>query len=152
MRKALQEAFKAFKNQEVPVGAVIVDQQGKILAKGYNQVQKKHSQLAHAEIIAIQKASKKIGDWRLVGCDLYVTLEPCRMCMGLITLSRLNRVVFGTGSPIFGYQPDKDGGIPVYKKNVVKILEGLCSEEASDLLKVFFRNRRKQRNDSKDKL
>ena len=152
MNKALREASKAFKSQEVPVGAVLVDPDGKVLSKGYNQVEKKHSQLAHAEIIAIKKACKKRGDWRLEGCVLYVTLEPCKMCMGLIILSRISKVFFGAKSSRFGYQLDKDSTISVYKKNVVKVIEGLCSEEASDLLKVFFRNRRKQRKDSKGEL
>lgn len=143
MKKALAEARKALAKQEVPIGAIIVDSNDKIIARGHNLVEKKNSQLGHAEIIAIEKACKKIGDWRLNNCYLYVTLEPCTMCMGLIKLTRIKKVVFAAKSPKFGYQLDNNTTLSLYKKRVVGNLEGLCSEEAIDLLKSFFRVRRK---------
>ncbi|MEX0940500.1 MAG: nucleoside deaminase [Candidatus Babeliales bacterium] len=142
MNQALIQAQKAFKEDEVPVGAIVVDIEGKIIGRGYNQVEKKHQQLAHAEVNAIAQACKKRGDWRLDGCWLYVTLEPCMMCMGLIRLSRLQGVVFGTKSKLFGYQLDKEGQISLYNKDI-EIKEGILAQEAADILKQFFKQKRK---------
>lgn len=142
MRLALKEAEKAFAHDEVPVGAVVVDQEGKVIGKGYNQVEKKHSQIAHAEVIAIKKANEKIGDWRLNGCRLYVTLEPCIMCIGLIQLSRLQAFVYAVRSKLFGYQLDKNGKIPLYNKNI-EVKEGILADEAAYILKQFFKQKRK---------
>ncbi len=143
MKLALKQAQKAFEADEVPVGAIIVAQDGEILGRGYNQVEKKHQQIAHAEMIAICKASKKIGDWRLDNCWLYVTLEPCMMCMGLVQLSRLKGVMFGTRSNFFRYQLDKEGQVSIYNKDV-KIEGGIFAQESAALLKKFFKQKRKQ--------
>lgn len=94
MKEALRQAKKAAEIDEVPIGCVIV-YEGKIIARGYNQRNKKGSTLAHAEILAIQKASKALGDWRLEGCTMYVTLEPCPMCAGAIVQARMDKVVIG---------------------------------------------------------
>ncbi len=101
MRAALKEAAKAALIGEVPIGCVIVCD-GKLVGRGYNRRNTKHTTLAHAELIAIDKASRKLGDWRLEGCTLYVTLEPCQMCSGAIVQSRIDRVVVGTMNPKAG--------------------------------------------------
>jgi tRNA(adenine34) deaminase len=145
MKQALRQARKAFLSQEVPVGAIVVDAKGTILSRGYNQVEKQTTQCAHAEAIALKKAGKRLGDWRLLGCWVYVTLEPCAMCMNLIKLSRCAGVVYGANSPLFGYQLDKKGAFQLYNENVVSVEHGLCADEAAQLLKDFFRNRRKEK-------
>ena len=101
MKAALKQAEKAIALGEVPIGAVIVCD-GKIIARGYNRRNTDKTTLAHAEIACIRKACKKIGDWRLEGCTLYCTLEPCQMCAGAIIQSRIDRVVIGTTSPKSG--------------------------------------------------
>lgn len=100
MNIALKEAQKAFKIKEIPVGAVIVDSLGNILGKGYNRKEKDNISISHAEINAIIKANKKINNWRLNDCTLYVTLEPCDMCKKVIEESRIKRVVFGTSKTV----------------------------------------------------
>ena len=101
MREALKQARRALLKAETPIGAVIV-KDGSILARGYNLRESKQDATLHAELIAIRKACKKVGSWRLTGCQLYVTLEPCAMCAGAIVLSRLDRVVFGAYDPKAG--------------------------------------------------
>lgn len=103
MKAAISEALKALAKEEVPIGAVIVNKDGHIIARAHNLTEHKHTQAAHAEMLAIEKAGKKIGDWRLEGCWLYVTLEPCAMCYNLAVLSRLDGIVYGAESPLFGY-------------------------------------------------
>jgi tRNA(adenine34) deaminase len=143
MSQAMLQARKAYERAEVPVGAIIVDQNGKVLAQAYNRVESTHTQSAHAEFLAIIKASKKIGNWRLSGCTLYVTLEPCAMCMNFIILSRLSGVVFGAASPLFGYHRVDDGiSSWLYKKDGFDILGGIKSDESSILMKQFFKNKR----------
>jgi len=144
MEQALKQAEKALAHDEVPIGAVVVDPNGVIVARGYNQVEKKRCQTAHAEMIALQKACKKLGDWRLNGYWVYVTLEPCSMCMNFMKLSRIAGVVYGADSPLFGYHLDKDAGHRVYNKDAVQIIGGVCSEKAVGLLKHFFKNKRKK--------
>jgi tRNA(adenine34) deaminase len=148
MKYALRQAQLAYVHEEVPVGALVVDQRGVILGRGYNQTEKRSSQVFHAEICAIIKAGKKLGDWRLNGCWVYVTLEPCAMCMHLIQLSRCAGVVFGAASPLFGYQViDKGGGFSVYKEDVINIVAGVCQQEAAALLKSFFQGRRPKKKE-----
>lgn len=142
MKKALLLAKRAFRADEVPVGAVVVDATQKVVGRGYNQVEKHKSQRAHAEQLAIEQACKKNNDWRLSGNTLYVTLEPCTMCMGLIRLSRIERVVFGAPSPLFGYQLDKNRKSQLYKKGIIKIRKGVGKAIAAALLKEFFKNKR----------
>lgn len=143
MQMALKEAKKAFNADEVPIGAILVDPEGIVVGRGFNHVEKKRQQSAHAEVIAISRASKKRGDWRLDGHTLYVTLEPCMMCMGLVRLSRIDRVVYGADSLLFGYQLDKERQGSLYKKDIK--VEGAClAEESSVLLKKFFKQKRKR--------
>jgi tRNA(adenine34) deaminase len=147
MNKALKQAEVALKRGEVPVGAVVVDPNGKILGRGYNRIESTGCQVAHAESIAIQKACKKIGDWRLDGCFLYVTLEPCLMCLGLIQLSRLKGVVFGAKSEFLGAGLNRNmegDSYKVYKKDL-EIKSGLKEKESTDILKQFFKSVRKKR-------
>lgn len=101
MKKALKQAAHAAAAGEVPIGCVIVCD-GKIIARGYNQRKQKKTTLAHAELLAIDRASRKLGDWRLEGCTLYVTLEPCQMCAGAIVQARMDRVVIGARNPKAG--------------------------------------------------
>ncbi len=145
MSKALREAYKAFEKDEVPIGAVVVSSEGDIIARAYNQVEWKHTQRAHAESLTIEKAGTKIGDWRLNGYWLYVTLEPCLMCMSLIQLSRLAGVVYAAASPLFGFRLDKFEDLRVYKKGVPEIIDGVGEQESSALLKKFFQLKRKQK-------
>lgn len=143
MDKALQQAKIAATHNEVPVGAVIVSPEGNIIARAYNKVETNGCQSGHAEILVIQKATKKIGDWRLNGCLIYVTLEPCLMCLGLIQLSRLEKVIFGATSPIFGTGSLTSNTILVH--NYLKKLDiegGIKEKDCADLLKSFFRKKR----------
>jgi len=151
MKKALAQAKKAYATDEVPVGAIVVDAQGNIIGRGYNQVEKKDTQAAHAEMIAISKAGKKKGDWRLNGCWLFVTLEPCAMCMNCAILSRLEGIIYGADSPLFGYQLDKDLTFQVYKRDTIFIVAGVYAEQSAKLLKDFFRLKRgdKQRDEER---
>lgn len=147
MQKALAQAQRAFKADEVPIGAIVVDQEGKILARAYNQMQKRCTQLAHAEALALQKAGKKRGDWRLNGCWVYVTLQPCAMCMNAILLSRCAGVVYGTESHLFGYHLDKGIPVQIYKSDIVQIVPGVCQSQAIDLLQQFFQKKRKKKGE-----
>lgn len=133
MEEAIVEAKKAAKKGEVPVGAVIV-YEDKIIARGHNQIEKKKSAIHHAEMIAIEKASKKRKDWRLNDCVMYVTLKPCTMCMGAIYQSRIDRVVYGAEKQ----GEDQENGFAngVLEKNVA------YENECSYLLKEFFKERR----------
>lgn len=142
MHKALNEAKKAFNKDEVPIGAIVIDAQGKIIGRGYNLVEHKKQQIAHAEIRAITQACKKQKDWRLDGCWIYVTLEPCAMCMNLILLSRLEGLVFGASSPIFGFELDNQGPLQIYRRNKIQIIKGVLAQESSLLLKEFFIKKR----------
>lgn len=144
MNLALKQARLAFKKDEVPVGAVVVDAKGMVIGRGHNLVEHKHQQTAHAEVIAINKAAKKIGDWRLNGCTLYVTLEPCSMCMSLAALSRIDRVVYGASSPLFGYELDKQQNDQVYNRNVQFVTKGICADESRALLQQFFKKKRRK--------
>ncbi len=147
MQQALKEAHKAYAKDEVPIGAVVVDAKGVIIARGHNRVEKEHTQLAHAEVRAIKKAGKKIGDWRLNNCWLYVTLEPCTMCMGLITLSRIQGLVYGASSPLFGFHLDNTDNIRVYKRSTLRIIDGVGMGSAEALLKLFFQKKRNKKGE-----
>ena len=138
MREALKQAKKAYALGEVPIGCVIVHQ-GKIIGRGYNRRNTDKNTLAHAEITAINKASKKIGDWRLEECTLYVTLEPCQMCAGAIVQARIPQVVMGCMNPKAGC-----GGsilnlldMPEFNHQVA-VTRGVLEEECSAMLKTFF--------------
>ena len=144
MQLAINEAKKAFKNDEVPVGCVIV-KDDKVIARGYNKKEKKHCSIYHAEIDAIERACKKIGDWRLNDCELYVTMEPCAMCAGAIVNHRIKHVVIGVMEPNFGAC---GSGIDILNnsslntKTEVKV--GVLQNECKTMLQSFFQKRRKE--------
>ena len=144
MEQALNQAQRAYEMDEVPIGAVVVNAEGVIVGYGYNSVEKDCTQRAHAEIWAIECAGKHLGDWRLNGHWLYVTLEPCAMCMGLIKLSRLAGVAYGASSPLFGFRLDKQDDLWVYKRDAISVVEGVRHDESAALLKKFFHNKRKK--------
>ena len=147
MRLALAEAQRAYALGEVPIGAVILDEAGEVISSGYNLRETEHDATAHAELIAIQRACRSLGRWRLTGMTLYVTIEPCPMCAGAIVMSRISRVVYGstdtkagaceslfniTGNPALNHQPE--------------MLAGVLADECSQIIKRFFRERRKNKN------
>lgn len=144
MHLALVQAQKAFKQDEVPIGAVIVNKDGAVIARAYNKVESAGTQCAHAEMRAIMQANKRMGNWRLDGCWIYVTLQPCVMCMGLIWLSRLQGLVYAAESPLFGCKLDKLSASWVYRKDTLIIISGVGKNEAADLLKQFFLQKRKK--------
>lgn len=142
MKEAIKEARKAYKKEEVPVGAVIV-KDGEIIARAHNLKETKKDTICHAEIMAIQKASKKIGAWRLENCELYVTLEPCTMCAGAIINSRIKKVIAGTSDPKTGACGSVLNLFEDYKFNHKPECEiGIMQEECEKLLKDFFKNLR----------
>ena len=142
MSAALKEAAKAEAIGETPVGACIV-KDGKIIARGYNRRETKRNALMHAEIIAIDKACKKLGGWRLPECDIYVTLEPCPMCMGAIIQARIDNLYFGAydqKSGCLGSVCDLSAILP----HKVHFEGGIKRQECEDILKNFFKNLRKR--------
>lgn len=151
MRSALREARKAMEINEVPVGAVIV-KDGKIIARGHNIKEKKKNSIYHAEIVALNKACKKIGDWRLNDCDIFVTMEPCPMCAGALINSRIGNIFFGAyderagccgtlydlpSDSRFNHRPNVEGGI--------------LQEECAGILKEYFRQKRLEIKEQKQK-
>lgn len=147
MRAALKEADKAELIDEVPIGCVIV-KDGKIIARGFNKRETMNDPTGHAEIIAIKKASKKLNDWQLIGCELYVTLEPCIMCSGAIIQSRIKRVVYGAD--------DLKGGAFGSSINVLdaeninhhpEIVKGVLKEQCSNKITSYFRKKRGNKNE-----
>ena len=143
MKKALALARKAADQDEVPIGAVVVSAEGVVLGSGYNQTVKRHTQSRHAEVCAIERAGKKMQDWRLDNCTVYVTLQPCIMCIGLMCLSRISRLVYGAQSPLFGYESGFDSLPCFYKKHIKGITTGVLAEESQSLLEQFFKQKRK---------
>lgn len=147
MQQALKQAQKAYAKDEVPIGAIVVSPEGSIISRAYNLVEKCQQQTAHAEMRALVKATKKLKNWRLEGCWLYVTLEPCSMCMNLILMSRIAGLVFGAQSPIFGYHLDNSGPLQLYRRDALCIIGGIGEQEASALLKQFFKEKRKSKSE-----
>ena len=150
MRAALKQARKAIDLGEVPIGCVIV-YEGKIIGRGYNRRNTDKSVLCHAEITAVKKACKKMGDWRLEECTMYVTLEPCQMCAGAIVQSRIPRVVMGALSPKAG----SAGTVINILENPefnhqVELTKGVLEQECSDILKEFFTELRKRNKAEKE--
>lgn len=135
---ALKEAYKAYKLGEIPVGAVIV-YNDKVIARGYNKRETMNSSLAHAEIIAIKKACKKLGSWRLEDCTLYTTLEPCIMCSGAMIQSRLTKCIYGAANNRFGTHISKINIFDVDFNHKVDIEGGVLEEECSKLISLFFK-------------
>ena len=142
MKEALKQAKKAYALGEVPIGCVIVHE-GKIIGRGYNRRNTDKNTLAHAEITAINKASKVIGDWRLEECTLYVTLEPCQMCAGAIVQARIPEVVMGCMNPKAGCAGSILNILEMPQFNhQVKVERGVLKEECSEMLSAFFRRLR----------
>ena len=147
MKKALKEAKKAYDKLEIPGGAIIV-KDGKIIARAHNQKETKFDTTKHAEILAIQKASKKLKSWRLIDCEMYVTLEPCTMCAGAIINSRIKKIYIGAsdektgavGSVLNLFDDYKFNHKPEYEK-------GILEQECSEILKRFFKDLRKSKKD-----
>lgn len=152
MKEAIKQAKKAYALGEVPIGCVIV-YQDKIIGRGYNRRNTDKNTLAHAEITAIRKASKKMNDWRLEGCTLYVTLEPCQMCAGAIVQARITEVVMGSMNPKAGC-----GGsilnileMPQFNHQVL-VRRGVLEDTCSSLLKSFFKELRIRNKKDKEML
>lgn len=147
MKQAVKQAKKAYDKLETPIGCVIVHED-KIIARGYNKRNMKKNTLAHAEILAINKASKVLGDWRLEDCTMYVTLEPCPMCAGAIVQARIPHVVIGSMNPKAGCAGSvlnllqQDG-----LNHQVEITKGVLAEECSGLMTSFFRELRKKKKE-----
>ncbi|MDD6440909.1 MAG: tRNA adenosine(34) deaminase TadA [bacterium] len=145
MKQAIKLAKKAWKIEEVPIGCVIVHE-GKVIGRGYNRRTTDKNPLAHAELIAIKKASKKIGDWRLEDCTLYVTLEPCQMCSGAIVQARVKKVVVGCMNPKAGCAGSILNLLQVDRFNhQVELETGILEEECSEMMKSFFKELREKR-------
>lgn len=148
MRLALRQAEMAFDAKEVPIGCVIV-KEGKVIGKGYNQVESLKDATAHAEILAIGAASSAVENWRLSDCTLYVTLEPCPMCAGAILNSRISRVVYGSPDSRFG---GCGTTVDVISNNALKrdvvITSGVLAEECLGLLQLFFQEMRARKGDT----
>lgn len=148
MRQALKMAHLAFDKDEVPVGAVLVSPSGQLLAQTYNLREKLQSPLGHAELMAIHMASKKLNNWRLTDCTLYVTLEPCVMCAGSLVQSRLKEIVYATHDPKGGalqslYKIGEDPRL----NHRLELRHGLFADEAQKLLKDFFQIKRRQKKE-----
>ncbi|TYQ14926.1 UNVERIFIED_CONTAM: tRNA(adenine34) deaminase [Acetivibrio alkalicellulosi] len=144
MTEALREAKKAYKKDECPIGAVIV-KDGEIISRGHNEKELKNDPTNHAEIVAIKKACKKLGTWRLNECDMYVTLEPCAMCAGAIIQARVGRLFIGTFDPKAGAVGSVIDLLSVDSFNHrVEVTYGILKEECSTILKDFFKELRKR--------
>lgn len=145
MKDALKQARKAAELKEVPIGCVIVHE-GKVIARGYNRRNCDRSVLAHAEISAIKKAAKKLGDWRLEECTLYVTLEPCQMCAGAIVQARIPRVVMGCMNPKAGCGGSVLNILEMKEFNHrCEVVRGIMEEECSSVLTAFFTEMREEK-------
>ena len=142
MREALKQAKRAYKLGEVPIGCVIV-YQDKIIGRGYNRRNTNKTTLAHAELTAISKASKSIGDWRLEDCTIYITLEPCQMCSGAIVQARIKRAVIGTMNPKAGCGGSILNLLQMEQFNhQVDISTGVLKDECTEILQTFFKELR----------
>lgn len=143
MRQALRQASKAAARGEVPVGAVVADPHGRIIARGFNQPIKRSDPCAHAEIMAIRQAAGKLGNYRLTDCSLYVTIEPCPMCMGATVQARLGRVVYGADDPKAG-AAGSVMAFPFEKMNHrPEIRRGILAAECAAMIRDFFAARRR---------
>lgn len=145
MQEALIEAKKAFNVLEVPVGCVIV-KDGEIIARAHNLRETNQTSTAHAEILAINEACKKVGSWRLEDCDIYVTLEPCLMCSGAIINSRIRKLVYGAYEPKFGAHTSLTNVFDINFNHKVEVIPMVLAEESNDLLKTFFKKLRDEKN------
>ena len=132
MNLAIKQAKKASKKGEIPVGAIIV-KNNKIIAKAYNKKEIKKNAIKHAEILVISQACKKLKNWRLENCTIYVTMEPCMMCCGAIEQSRIKKIVYGVKNKYYGYTSNL--------KNI-KIISQVCEKECKNIIQSFFKKRR----------
>ena len=146
MKEAIKQAKKAEAIGDVPIGCVIVHD-GKVIARGYNKRNKDKTVLAHAELLAMKKACKKLGDWRLEDCTMYITLEPCQMCAGAIVQARVTRVVIGSMNAKAGC----GGSILQEFNHQVQVERGVLQEECSEMLSAFFRKLREIQKEKKRK-
>lgn len=150
MKQAIKQAKKAAALEEVPIGCIIT-YEGKVIARGYNRRNTDKNTLAHAEIAAIRKASKKMGDWRLEGCTMYVTLEPCQMCAGALVQSRISRVVIGSMNPKAGCGGSVLNLLQMPQFNhQVDVERGVLEEECSIMLSSFFKELREKKKAAKE--
>ncbi len=149
MKEALLLAEKAGQSGEIPVGAVIV-KNGKIIATGVNRREEKHSALGHAEIEAIHNACENLGTWRLDGCELYVTLEPCPMCAGAIISSRISKLTYGAFDPSMGACDSKTNMFSCDFGQKCEVWAGIDEEPCSELLKTFFKSLRNRQTGSEN--
>jgi len=138
MRQALEAARQGGLRGEVPIGAVVIGPHGAVMGVACNAVEERLSQAEHAEVRALRLAGERLGTWRLDGCTLYVTLEPCMMCISLAALSRIERIVYGAASPRFGYSLDREGVLSLYTRQIKSITSGVLADEAAQLLRDSF--------------
>lgn len=149
MKEAIRQAKKAEAIGDVPIGCVIVSE-GRIIARGYNKRNKNKTVLAHAELLAMSKACKKTGDWRLEDCTIYITLEPCQMCAGAIVQARIPRVVIGSMNPKAGCGGSVLNLLQMKEFNhQVEVTRGVLEEECSEMLSAFFRKLRQKKKEKK---
>lgn len=142
MKEALKEAYKAYDKGETPIGAIIV-KDGTIIARAHNRTEELKDSTAHAEILAIRQASEAIGGWRLINCDLYVTMEPCIMCSGAIINSRIKNIIIGT-KHIKNLKMEKQHEFKMdyYRDNNINVTFGILKDECSHILQRFFKTLR----------
>jgi tRNA(adenine34) deaminase len=146
MCEALREAAEAAERGEVPIGCVIVHE-GRIVGQGHNQTEMLHDATAHAEMLALTQAAEALGNWRLTGCTLYCTVEPCTMCCGAMVLSRVTRLVYGAPDPKFGAVVSIADVLSNPRHNhKVQVISGVRADEAAELLRAFFQGLRKEGN------
>ena len=151
MKEALRQAMKARALEEVPIGCVIVHD-GNIIARGYNRRNTDKNTTSHAEINAIRKASKKLGDWRLEGCTIYITLEPCQMCAGAIVQARIDRAVIGSMNPKAGCAGSVLNILEMPQFNhQVEVTRGVLQDECSQMLSGFFRQLREKKREGHER-
>jgi tRNA(adenine34) deaminase len=144
MREAIAEAQQAAREDEVPVGAVLIDGNGTVLAKAHNQTIASSDPTAHAEILVLRSAAKALGNYRLVDTILYVTIEPCIMCMGALLHSRVARIVYGAKDPKWGAAGScYDLAADPLLNRVIKVKGGILEDECRVLIQAFFRNKRR---------
>lgn len=139
MIEALKEAKKAYKKNEVPIGAVIV-KNGKIIARAHNQKDLSKISVYHAEVLAIIRACKKLKNWRLIDCNLYVTMEPCLMCCGAIIQSRIKKIVYGVSNDNFGKIKKATDDFKHYN---IEVISNVLEDNCKDIIQKFFNEKRK---------
>lgn len=144
MKEAIKEAYKAYDKKETPIGAIIV-KDGEIIARAHNLTETLNDSTAHAEILAIRQASEKLGGWRLIDCELYVTMEPCIMCSGAIVNSRIKKLIIGTRHIKNSYtEKQHEFKVDYYENSNIDVSYGVLKEDCSNILQEFFKTLRKR--------